>query len=110
MPPEPIKHRFYRIKISLVEKKIKFCKTNWSEGPRDFLSVFRIPGITKREKTCFQEKNVRDFSINIIKNVQNGVKTNFTLNLNKLLIISLVLELFLTRESSSPSPCPRCLW
>ena len=73
MPLEPIKHRLQN-KNWLCRKKIKFG--NWLERGKKFFLHFRIPGVTKREKTCFKEKKSRFFYKLIIKNVQNELLYN----------------------------------
>ena len=62
----------YRIEMCFVEKQIKF--DNWLDRG-NFLLHFRIPGVTKHEKICFQKKK-RFFDKLIIKHVQNELLSN----------------------------------
>ena len=44
----------YRIEIGRVERTKNSITDDWTEGPRNFFLHFRIPGVTKHEKKCFQ--------------------------------------------------------
>ena len=65
----PIKHLLQK-KIGLDERP----KIRQLTGPREGFFHFRIPRVTKREKTCFLKNSdflIKKRAIFIIKNVQN---------------------------------------